>query len=643
MCGQGPAAVERPPEDTHSHVTATFEGFKKIAGKLSDLPAEPEWEPNFTSLDSALSFGLKALETTTDFVGSCNGLPAPGPDRDKRIVDTSLPLAIYSWASRPPEGNAALLHSFYKRVKTFGGSKALKIAAPDWLRGSIPHLQVAQVGDDFPGYDPYISRSRQFHEELSQIRAEIAEKRTAIQQKQASDEKTTRRGNPANFTEVIAGLEEEVRGLEEKIPPLFELVPDVDPEEVTEALAAIHIKVSLKEELIAATCEFIDSLEKVIIAAADFSEKSTAEAPSLKIPVLVRKQATQVVSYEVKPTELKHLHENPSELASLTNDLIRSRSMLADLVPTFEYCETLSPAVRASVFKSLAQPLSRAGSREKQTMLYLLNTEKKSINESIAALMTQPILTDEDGSESFVLEDPNNAVLHAWAISLFLRFEPNGSGPNQENLETFEALLKASTPISEEVFDLAQEARQRIIDGEYEILARFLNKEIEEQLEKGEPLRSLALLLTVAHCAEDKDISAKLRHQIPHLEGLKKIGLKISENAKKAAPFISRRVHAATRGLGSSMADYSRGPQAEELMEFLKTFRFYMEHPDILQGVPGNEGMKSGMLLVGLPGVGKTFFVECLKNELNIELFSISPDEKDNKGESIADIAKKTN
>jgi SpoVK/Ycf46/Vps4 family AAA+-type ATPase len=79
---------------------------------------------------------------------------------------------------------------------------------------------------------------------------------------------------------------------------------------------------------------------------------------------------------------------------------------------------------------------------------------------------------------------------------------------------------------------------------------------------------------------------------------------------------------------------------ASLLWDCLDDYRYIIEHPEVLTAVKGNEVIKSGILLAGLPGVGKTFLYECLKTELGVDGFELSPKNKD-PGTSMLDSARK--
>ena len=124
---------------------------------------------------------------------------------------------------------------------------------------------------------------------------------------------------------------------------------------------------------------------------------------------------------------------------------------------------------------------------------------------------------------------------------------------------------------------------------------------------------------------EDPKLALKFKDNIPSLRDLTDLvdGMSLQpESLQQYYQDLSREI---LSRLTKNLSDFYREENdLEELFDTIDILKLVAQDKEILTTTKGHELFKSGIVLYGPPGVGKTFFVKLLESDTGFKLFSLA-------------------
>jgi SpoVK/Ycf46/Vps4 family AAA+-type ATPase len=177
--------------------------------------------------------------------------------------------------------------------------------------------------------------------------------------------------------------------------------------------------------------------------------------------------------------------------------------------------------------------------------------------------------------------------------------------------------------------DLLSIVRESVQRRGYAEITKIVTAEIAKLISSHDDCTALSLLCMLHALAKDDRHSPRLKKQISNLRDFRTPIAVLATHHPEASQEAEKLLDEVIKGLTPTLSDYYHGPGMEDLNEAVEKFKLLCDDPTILNGVEGNEGMKSGVLLIGEPGLGKTSLVEALEGELGVKCFKIAPVSED--------------
>lgn len=125
----------------------------------------------------------------------------------------------------------------------------------------------------------------------------------------------------------------------------------------------------------------------------------------------------------------------------------------------------------------------------------------------------------------------------------------------------------------------------------------------------------------------ERSLTTRLKNQVPSLGKLSEVVVKTSGISEELAADITEKALRIQKTLSKSLTDFYREDNdLDRLFDAIDRIRLIAKKPTLYERVPGHEVVKSGIVLDGPPGVGKTFFMELLQKDTGYPLYIVSPE-----------------
>jgi hypothetical protein len=579
--------------------------------------------PFSEQVDTLLDFTSKVTGSIESFIGMTSDLPEPHSSRHRSIGETLLPIALCQWNAYPPQNNGALIFDLHLRSYPRLDTGEFNHRGPVWLSQVLSLFNIADASEALPGAEEILSRSRSLAPALKQIKDEI----TALDRKIANMEKNLRETSDESvMTKVTIELAEarhQRSSKEQRIAPLYDRLTDVRPEQIPELYAALKISVAPKDEVCSTLAAASRSLERLIYLAVGASQGSTLEkGTSLIVPIPNSKGELQSQRVEISVAELTALGKDPSRLARVIEALTTTRRCLhCCLHATTLHIDLTSNEIQ-KMREALQEPLAHLRQGARGAVAVLLKHEDSQVVRATAQLLRLPVFVSPATSQATLpLDSAATFTLRTLATARFLKGEDHEAaslrdlltaGPNSSNRQTLES------------------ARSFLKAGDTGRFAEIIESWLIAGAESAQPESILSIISLLHAASKDPELVRELRYQIPHIGLLKKLHKQVSASYAGYQEVLPEIVHHIVCSFSQSLRDYYATDKDGRLREAVEMYRFYLKNREILRGIPANHALKSGVAIFGPPGVGKTFFAQCLENELDdVTLTVLSPGEKD--------------
>ncbi len=607
---------------------------------LGQSSAAGEIDPG--SLSKILSVTRELFGDYVRLVHGLNSLPAPSPERDLEFGRALLPFTIWQLSSQNRHGNVSQLYDLYLRTHVDPETGDPQISFPEYLSGLHNVLAVAPMTNGLPDARMYLQESEtlaprlaDIERRLAAVKKDLGDAELAAQREAESAEKA---GRPKadNYAIRIGKLKRECEDISAEIPTLFHELEDVLPESIPECLNSIGARVSAPAQAIEVMVKFTKDLESILVDCLTLNVVTEKGAQVLHIPQFDGDGTMVESNLRLDYDTLSQLAKDPANLIQLLSTYLAARGVLRALLPTIPAVTSVAAKIGA-VQAALAAPFASQRKRGNAAIDALLASNDSALNELTLSLLADKVFVEHGWAHS--LENTKHIRPLLWTVRNYL----GSKGEDEKN--SFYLALKDSQELSDNLLPFMKRIKSAIAQDDFEKVAKILNDEIRSASISKNAFKLLAPLFFCDTTAQRPDQQIRLKNKVTDIAKLKEFPASLEMLAPEIRTDCSSLARQAVKGLGLSMLDYYRDPNMKDLWQFIEKFKVFLRNPNCLDGLPGDKAMESGILLVGPYGAGKTFFVDCMANELEIKTISISPEASDlsggKEGESLLGICQR--
>ena len=604
---------------TVGKVEESCRNFSSLFQEIANLSLEQSATSVAPTLEKMNQF-LKGIVSTLD---ALNDLPSTSKERAIDIGACIFPIVSRLWSKNPPSGAEAQFSNLAKQyLESQDPDRQKELKLKEWLNPVLPLLAVQHSAKDLPNPEYYVRLSMEQSAKVERFDKESLEIENQLTQVKETNQRSMHRSSPGKplYPEREQKLTDDLRQSRARASELFSSVSDVSPFEATQALGQLQVKVAPLPALTAEVLRMVNSTEKLILACI-YSQKKI-EGIALTVPEI---KGGKLVGRElnIPPAEIKLIGADGKKLANLIHQFIDLRTTFRELVQIADPSPAYAGEIRVKMNESLTLPFSRFSKSASDPFVKVLGMQSPEVKAACCRWLAEPIVVSTGkGSWGYVLEKQENYPILKSVIAEYLLTE------HAANAEAA-ALALRSSPITERgVLGLISRARALIEKGRLGDLGLFFDEAIERESQGADPFSAMGLLLSLYHYSQDEITRIYLRQQIPRIGEIKAISERLTKQNVNLGDSFREVGHSILRALSQSLDDYYMDESGGDLKDLIENYRFFLAHPDILKGITGNEGMRNSIVIYGEPGVGKTHLVNCLKNELNIDLHVLSPAQK---------------
>ena len=592
-------------------------GLQAFVASANELASNIGW------VDTQESVGTsELLQHMQDWAASlvkfvqCSNASAGDPtSRDPELNKLLAYLSAIAFTQEKPAGDAAIFAHLFNKHHKSEAPNLTATSSPDFLQILSSTVTVSDPAKDFPGPDTYCSKSAVSKALYNGLARNLADEERLLSTYESKiktygeEEVIKKRRAVANLKGSIAGLALELS--------------DVDPMTVSETLQAVKPEIKISVTAIESLCKQAQSLENLILG---ISNEATALTASGEDHPQTKTAPTQLCYPDFEngqiltadsdlSTELKKLSE-PSYLIKIINTYESLRETLRFALLTAKYPKATTELMQQTLSQAfLAGEEPEIGSK----IDALLKSTTREVKESLARHYTSVVCAN--GRFESVLDNPLNMSLAAWAVSNYVL-----SNQALRNNSPFLAMLKTSPEVDQNIAKLVEATCKLLDKGDYPKLANLLSDELAARSASRNPIALIGILTVMDSLTRQSPANNELRHQIPELDKVKQI----AENLATSCPEIQEYAYGLSAKINkvfrASMTNFYVDPvQEQNLWTAINLYRYYIENPQVLNGKSAVEILRSGILLIGDPGAGKTHLTVCFEAELNVTVFLLSP------------------
>lgn len=605
-----------------NELAQTIEGTRAVYKQLKSQPVSGQ-------IDSGADFCISLGRGLSRLMASIEAQPPPGPERHRSVGELLLPFALTHWREFPPQDNGSLILEMHQRdqaPETDGAS------AVSWVKQVTPYINIVQTGTDLPGFEEFIAASRSMGPQLAELRKEISEHEKKLTQARSKLEKAADDADHEAASALVSRCSSELDRAQQRIPQLFERCTDVKVSNVPQVFSSLSIRLTPRDEFSRALCQAVGQLERVIygatFAALDKRIESTLSF-TIPLPAPEGKISTQKVS--IAPEDLKALGKSPARLARVIEAYKSLRDALHSVHRLAGEYTDLATTEGEKIRTALQEPLGHL--KEARTALNtLIRHEDPRVGAAAVRLFETPIFETNQATHSRpFLVDARAFPLLSSITARYLGSAPTAAAEFQQVFQSQSSL--------QETFGIITQARSYLERKDTDGLATFLNDQLIVQEQTYDYPRALGILAVLHSVTGNAELVREMRFQISHLPVTKELAKKMIAEQPAAKDLLLDSVHDIVCTLSQSLRDYYAADKDGRLQEAVSIYRFYLRNPQILSGIPANHALKNSVAVYGPPGVGKSFFAQCLANELDdISLVVLSPGDKEPDQDQLAYI-----
>ncbi len=610
---------------TTSTELQTLNAFARSLQQIAMLSAEAD---KGTAID-ALSLSAKFTRLTVDM---CHALNASGDasssGREHDVGEGLIEIHLASLVHKRKSG-IELTPAEHRMLATYSDTHDGKLKSPSWFAPFREILEVTIRSDRLPGPDAYLEHSPTCREKTRvdcQSLRQLSEELLRSRQSRDPDE-----GTNGPKTEA---LREEIAKLTAKLDRVLLAAKDVDPLKVVGCLEGAHVRVTPKMQIIselAKACNATGSVLEKVLGIEQSTPLETLSLPIIGVTHDAHSRPTLAATIREVPASR---FQNEAESRSVDQLLSRflelricAEEVLQLISSTPPRLETEDRDARSALRSAMASLFPGGSASSRKALLALESNDSDSIRQQMPKLLTCRVLggTVRSGDTlSFIFESPANISALGIAMRHLIRGSDESCSALRETLESAGA---------RSVLHVADPVRKLIKDSDISGLVEFFDRHLEALRSKShvqqEERATLLQALTVV--TEEPKLRRALRGRLRNLEAASEIANSLCDSmagGSEHAQFTEQMRARLNRRLSSDLSNYwGQTKTVEKILSRLKQNLLFLDKKWAWEGMPSGQLIPNGFLLYGEPGAGKTFFVQCLANELELPLVAVSREE----------------
>lgn len=609
-----PTTLERCPTQGQS---AILEKARTLESFIEDATLGTPRSGLVELSESATRRVIGMFDAIAQMTKSINAPEAPSASRDQSLGEDLAHVAMMG-VSGAQEGREFYFTSLYQRTHLEPESTTPTVVLPEWFSRLHHYFAVDASDTKFPDVDKYLERSRQVSGEYQSILAAIETINKDLVERRTMKARADAKGMDNNYGVGIGKLEREIAEQREKFPGLLERVGDVLPERVPELNQAVTIKATVRAEIVEYLIKSVNGFDELLTRVLVPKECEPITLPLLHF---MDDGGVVVEQLDFNPGEIAAIGADNSRKQQLLMLVIAGRKMLRGILPALEEFQSSRSVVDSGV-TAFRPPLSGDPSLYGEALKALCAQKDPNVIGEAIALFSLPVTFSHRDALYKIFESFGRTEPIHFLVSQGILHPDNTIG--RAAIATLRTVPECTR--SAELLTTIREAVQR---RGYVDITKVVTAEITRLIGAHDDYTVLVTLCMLHALAQDERHAPRLKKQISNLRDFRTAVSALTAHSPEVTQDAERFIDEVIRGLTPTLSDYYHGPGMEDLNEAVEKFKLLCEDPTILNGVEGNEGMKSGVLLIGEPGLGKTSLVEALEGELGVKCFKVAPVSED--------------
>ncbi|MEZ4753594.1 MAG: ATP-binding protein [Bdellovibrionota bacterium] len=576
---------------------------------------------------------VKAVSVLSEFTLFLNRISKSKKDRNPEIGKAIMPLVVACLAPLQNRQNqekksqgrkvfiqenaSSFFHTYWKSEHPN--------QYPIWIDPLLPFIKLADPREDLPLPYPYLAQS----ESAQSIYPDLKQRFDAAEAEYESNK------HPMPPGPVALAAKQKSKQVTLKARSLLAEVDDVDPHTVPECVASMEIASFLSADLISAVINMQKDIGQAIQALTKSKQEIKEDRLSVECFEFVydhggkSKLEKFTITFEIPVGS----EEKKELLASLLSAYIDLRKVTLDNYNHL-YSEQKTEEVK---YRNQLLELNTAlqeifvGNSDESCRAVISLAESK--DSKIQLLIPKLLIAQATrGGNSF--ESPSFAIGRVNNLELIGPLVDHLISGDSESAASIGKLYDTTNLSS--VILLCQQIRTHIENSDIRKLAHLLDFKIEGQIKSTikDYIGSVGLLYSLVSIAGNRDLVKKLKGRLKKRKEISPLCDAIKENKETGASLIGRPLESARATINQAFSftldDYIG---QEELITDIKAIFDKNERlnrePERWEGIPPKLAFKNGIALTGVPGVGKSFLVECIANHYGLLLERISREEMD--------------
>lgn len=544
-----------------------------------------------------------------------------------------FPGLVQTWDKRAVSPQEKLLSELTGRYLETGNPDRLKELSPsEFLLTSQFLFALHYNSSKFPDAEYFARLSQEKAPQIKFFDTETEQIQTKLAGIQEMNSKSLERTGRAMYESQEGILSAKLAESRDRVAELLPEISDVSPMDAVVAMRSVAPDIVVAPTLLSEILRAQVALERLIVLT--IAPPKNQESFKIYVPCIKdRKIATH--SIEIGKDACDALAQNPEILSGLLRDLIELRTCARDLISRSLKHPSYTEEARNAVKEFLQEPFKKVVKGHHQVLARLIEHQSPLVQIEACNLASQAIPLDPSMQKwGYVLENPQNMRILEAASRAFL------TSANHAVVQAAREVMSVSKTTQSCVLSPLENVRKVIDKKQLYSLGITFDNALQQAETRRRPLESLAILTGLQVFGGDSDLCPYVKQQLPNVHLVKQLVEDISRAHEEIEAKVRDLGRIVTKSLSHSLSDYYLDENGTELKEFIDDYMYYVKNPDALMGVSGNVGVRSAMLIYGEPGTGKTYFVECLENEVGVPCRVLSASEKE-KGEDKLDYLKK--
>lgn len=541
-------------------------------------------------------------------VSALNSLPTKSNSEAAKFI---LPHVIYALQNGATVPKGDLLQATYQATHTNQETGTCDYGWQTWRATMALFIVCDPSLSNLPRAHTYLQHSAQKSEEAGGLEVQMNELETRIHNIGTLLEQEVDAASRASLKSSLDGRKAALAELESKCSQMCLNLTDVDPAQVPTVLETLGARFSLRKDVWDAWVNILQSTEHALKVL--FEPRVEGISIEIKLPILEPDGTLEWVAFAIDD-ELLAGRLSPEAAAAIIDLYTSARALTQEL----GVCQgDVQRMVVANGY-----PCAAEKNRGDHPLTLLCSQGDPVIKASVMKLFSGRVAAERSGQDVWVthFEDIRQVIPLKWLIREFLLGTDESSGDAI-------AALQSGDVIAPRILDSLRGFRQALKDDNLVELSRLLVAEIKTLSTDRQPLSAISIVCSLDAMCTNERVRSRLKNQVANVRKLRDLVAPIIDSERTSERQLKPMVDRTIQSLTPTLADYYKGPGMEDFFEAISSYQRFLKHPECWEGAAGNASHKTGILLVGKPGVGKTSVVEAIVGFLNIPEERVLPGE----------------